>query len=238
MDWTKFGTAFDAWRKEPTTITGLGIIASAGVAWLTGQLNESQALSAMTGGLFLIVMRQQLPPMTKMLAPIAIGVAALLLAACSTTSVTLGPQGSPAVQVPSVIAGLAKLSDADLKAAMADLSKTNGGQPPTAIPLVDDYACVAWLDASLPSFISQASGIIPSGSPAGPIDAFIQLKIATTNAQGVVSNATTQAPAAFAHYCGAAVQDDVSTATAILAKVGINVALPATGGLSGILGAL
>ena len=172
------------------------------------------------------------------------GVAALgLLAGCTngqlnTTSVTVGPTGTAAVSVPSAVAGLATFTDADLKAAMAELAATNGGQPPTALPLADDYQCVSWLDTELPQIVQAVNGVIPSTTPKGAVSAFVSAQIALANGSVAVTNFSSTLQVNFAHNCGAAFANDAQFIINALAKVGVNVALPGVGGLSGILGNL
>lgn len=180
--------------------------------------------------------------MRKLFFAPAIGVL-LCLGACATTPVAVGPEptSGPAatVNVPSQLAGLATFTDADLKAGIAALEATNGGQPPTAVPLVDDYQCLAWMDTQLPTWIAAANGVVPTQKPAGPISAFIAVKIAAVNGTNAVNTITTTLGNDFAHNCGAAFAQDANFITQALANVGINVVVPATsGGLGGLLSGL
>lgn len=166
--------------------------------------------------------------------------AVALLAGCTngtlnTTSVTVGPAGTAAVTVPSAVAGLATFTDNDLKGAMAELAATNGGKPPTALPLADDYQCVAWLDTELPQIVQAASGILPSTTPKGAVSAFVSAQIALANGQAAVSNFSSTLTVNFAHNCGAAFAQDAQFMVNALAAVGVKVALPATGGLSALI---
>lgn len=161
----------------------------------------------------------------------------LALGACAPTAsgiVAGGAAATPATTVATITQGLAKLTDADLKAAMAELVATGTATGATAAPpFEDDYQCLSWLDAQLPTWMAQLGGLVPARPPAGPVSAFIALKITAVNAKGTV---TGQPPAQFAHYCGAAISDDTSAATALLAKVGVTVALPGGSGLFSTLG--
>ena len=166
------------------------------------------------------------------------GALVALLAGCAQTQVAVGPQpaSGPAttVPVPTPVAGLATLTDTDLKQAMAELAATNGGKPPTAVPLVDDYQCVSWMDSQLPVWIQMANGVIPTQKPAGAISAFITVKIAAVNGQAAVNTFQTTLTNDFAHNCGAAFAQDENFIVAALNKVGINVALPAAGAAIGL----
>ena len=170
-------------------------------------------------------------------------VAVLALGGCTlpTTPLSLGPQpatGAATTQVPTAVAGLATLTDNDLKAAMAELAATNNGQPPTVLPLADDYQCVAWIDAELPTIIQAANGIIPSQTPKGAVSAFVSAQIALANGQAAVSSFSSTLQLQFAHNCGAAFANDAQFMVNALGKLGINVALPGAGGLTGLLPSL
>ena len=150
-----------------------------------------------------------------------------LLAGCATSSVSVGPAGTAAVTVPSAMAGLATLTDADLKAAEAELVKANGGMVPTTVPLVDDYQCIAWLDSELPAILAAAGAAVPASTPSGVVSAFIAAKIAATQGEATAANFQSALVPEFAHYCGAAFMADETAIVNALAQVGIKVAVPA-----------
>lgn len=169
---------------------------------------------------------------------IAIALIVLSLVGCATPPPTVTSTGAippPTTTVNNGIAGIASLASADVQQGVNDLMTAGANTPTAPLPLVDSLTCGRWLLTAIPQAAQLTNGILPTSNAKGPYSLFIEGKIAVVNGKNAVSTAQGSFIDTFNHNCGAAVAGDVNAITVLLAKVGIQVAVPGSGLLGGLI---
>ena len=164
-------------------------------------------------------------------------IALLALTACAANPPPVAPIS---VTVSDPIAGIAQMAIDDVNQGVADLVAAGANLPTAPMELQDSYTCGVYLQGAIPQARQIVSGLVPSLHAKGAYSLFIEGKIAYIKGKGALSSAQSTFLATFNHYCGASVAGDVNAINQLLLKVGIQVGgfagIPATGGLSGVLG--